>query len=494
MTYTGFRHYDRLLTRKATQVQDPNSSWAAQEPHWILIEDLMEGTYGMRRKHRRYLPQEPREQDESYDNRLARSVCPPFYQRLERMLAGMLTRKPVRLEDVPDIVREQLFDVDLQGNDLNIFIYELARKMVRYGHVGILVDFPRGDADAEIIDANQLRPYWVTYTPRDILGWRSEIRNGAQQLTQLRLREIVCVEDGEYGEKYVEQIRVLRPGSYQIYRQDDTKGAYTLIAEGTTSLDYIPFATAYSNRVGLLESRPPLEDIAELNLKTYQIQSDLDNQLHISAVPMLAFYGFPTSAEEVSAGPGEAIAFPSDGRAEYIEPAGNSFDAQYRRLEQLAAQINELGLAAVLGQKLSAETAAAKAIDRSQGDSTMMVIAQQVQDAIDNCLRFHADYLGLPQAGASYVNRDFIGARLESSEVLALLQLYTAGTITQKTLLDQLASGEILGDDFDVEEELEATQTGGLIEMGGPENLGSEDVIGEEMTQEDNEEAVASVQ
>lgn len=481
MTYTGFRHYDRLLTRKATQVQDPNGSWAAQEPHWILIEDLMEGTYGMRRKHRRYLPQEPREQDESYDNRLARSVCPPYYQRLERMLAGMLTRKPVRLEDVPDVIREQLFDVDLSGNDLNIFVYELARKMVRYGHVGILVDFPRADTDdTNITDFNALRPYWVTYTPRDILGWRSEVRNGAQQLTQLRLREIVCIEDGEYGEKYVEQIRVLRPGSYQLYRQDDTKGAYGLIAEGTTSLDYIPFATAYSNRVGLLESRPPLEDIAELNLKTYQIQSDLDNQLHISAVPMLAFYGFPTSAEEVSAGPGEAIAFPSDGRAEYIEPAGNSFDAQYRRLEQLAGQINELGLAAVLGQKLSAETAAAKAIDRSQGDSTMMVIAQQVQDAIDNCLRFHADYLGLPQSGASYVNRDFIGARLESSEVLALLQLYTAGTITQKTLLDQLASGEILGDDFDVEEELEATQSGGLIEMGGPENLGAEDIAGEE--------------
>ncbi len=72
MTYTGFRHYDRLLTRTATQVQDPNGAWAAQEAHWILIEDLLEGTYGMRRKHRRYLPQEPREQDESYDNRLAR--------------------------------------------------------------------------------------------------------------------------------------------------------------------------------------------------------------------------------------------------------------------------------------------------------------------------------------------------------------------------------------------------------------------------------------
>ena len=63
-----------------------------------------------------------------------------------------------------------------------------------------------------------------------------------------------------------------------------------------------------------MESRPPMEDIAELNLKAYQTQSDLDNQLHISAVPMLAFYGFPQSSEEVSAGPGEAIAFPADGR------------------------------------------------------------------------------------------------------------------------------------------------------------------------------------
>ena len=45
------------------------------------------------------------------------------------------------------------------------------------------------------------------------------------------------------------------------------------------------------------------------------------------------------------------------------------------------------------------------------------------------------------------------------------VELYTAGTISQKTLLDQLSSGEVLADDFDVEEELESTQSGGLIEM-----------------------------
>lgn len=456
--YTGFNNYDRMLTRKVATVSDPNSAWANMEPHWQLIEDLLGGTYGMRRKHRRYLPQEPREQDESYDNRLARSVVPPYYQRLERMLAGMLTRKPVRLEDVSDIVREQLFDVDLQGNDLNIWTYETARKMVRYGHVGVLVDAPAAGENG--------RPYWVTYTPRDILGWRTEISEGAQKLTQLRLMERIIVPDGEYGEKEIEQVRVLTPGAFELHQRDE-KSSWKIVDQGSTSLSEIPFSVAYANRVGLLESRPPMEDIAELNLKCYQVQSDLDNQLHISAVPMLAFYGFPTAAEEVSAGPGEAIAFPSDGRAEYIEPAGRSFEAQFRRLEQLAVQINELGLSAVLGQKLSAETAEAKRIDRSQGDSTMMVVAQQMQDTIDNSLRFHAEYLNITQVGNSIVNRDFVGARLEPADQLALLQTYTAGVISQKTLLEQLANGDVLGDDFEVEEELMATQNGGLIEMGG---------------------------
>ena len=432
------------------QVNDPNSVWRNQEPHWILIEDLMQGTYGMRRKHRRYLPQEPRELDESYDNRLARSVCPPYYQRLERMLAGMLTRKPVRLTDTADIIQEQLFDVDLQGNDLNVWTYETTRKMVRYGHVGVLVDAPKAEYEG--------RPYWCTYTPREILGWRYE----GSELVQLRLMEKVVLPDGEYGEKTAEQVRVLTPGEYKIYQKQKNTN-FELIDEGTTSLDKIPFSVAYANRLNIMESRPPLEDIAELNLKTYQVQSDLGNQLHMSAVPMLAFFGFPSAAEEVSAGPGEAIAFPADGRAEYIEPKGTSFDHQFKRLEQIAGQINELGLSAVLGQKLSAETAEAKRLDRSQGDSTMMVIAQNMQDMIDNCLQFHAQYLGnTTAAGSSYVNRDFLGARLDPQEVGSLLQLYTAGTITQETLLNQLSEGEVLGDEFDVDAELEATANAGL--------------------------------
>ena len=129
-------------------------------------------------------------------------------------------------------------------------------------------------------------------SPRDIFGFKQELIDGEQKLTQLRLMEKILVPDGDYGEKEVEQVRVLTPGAFEIH-QKDQKGDFRVIDEGTTSLEEIPFSVAYSNRVNVMESRPPMADIAELNLKAYQVQSDLDNQLHLSAVPLLGLLWIP---------------------------------------------------------------------------------------------------------------------------------------------------------------------------------------------------------
>lgn len=462
MTYSGYRDHRETAKARITKVSDPNQAWLDQQPHWVLLDALIGGTYEMREKHRRYLPQEPRETDESYDTRLYRSCLSPLYTRIERMLAGMLTRKPIRLNDVSNDIREDLFDVDMLGNDVNIFAFNISKQLLRYGHIGVLVDAPpEGEGG---------RPYWVPYSPKDIIGWRTEKKEGREELVQLRLVERVIEPDGLYGEKEVKQVRLLTPGGYEIHRKDKEKSDWILHEEGSTSLDSIPFSVAYANRVGLLESRPPMEDLAELNLRHYQVSSDLGNILHISAVPFLTISGYPASAEEITAGPGEALALPEGASASYVEPAGGSFDAQYKQIEHIEKQVNELGLAAVLGRKLGAETAQSKAIDRSQGDSQLMACAQQLQDLIDNSLRFHAAYLGDGNPGSCYVNRDFLAQRLDPQEIGSLLQLYTAGTISQETLLTQLQSGEVLPDEFLIEEELEATAAVGMVDMNEPED------------------------
>jgi len=61
-----------------------------------------------------------------------------------------------------------------------------------------------------------------------------------------------------------------------------------------------------------------------------------------------------------------------------------------------------------------------------------------------------------------------LASRLDPQDIGSLLQLYTAGTISQETLLKQLQEGEVLGDEFEVEEELEATQNAGLMGVDQP--------------------------
>ena len=96
-------------------------------------------------------------------------------------------------------------------NNLTNFVYNISRLCIRYGHVGVLVD-----ALLMVV-----RPYWVPYTPRDIIGWRTEVKDGQRVLTQLRLMERIVRPKGKYGEETVEQIRVLEPNSFMLFQRND---------------------------------------------------------------------------------------------------------------------------------------------------------------------------------------------------------------------------------------------------------------------------------
>lgn len=443
-------------------VEQPCQAWQQMEPRWRLPEVLTAGTLAIRATGIEYLPQEEKESVDAYNRRLALSVLPPYYDGMEQRLAAMLVRKQIRLDNVPDVLLEHLYDVDSQGNDLQVFAGQLATTMLRYGHVGVLVDYPTDEADlstagAQPRPAGDRRPYWVAYSPRDVIGWRHETIGGTQRLTQLRLFERLTIPYGDYGEEIVDQVRVLEPGRWRVFRKQSSKGvSFDLVAEGTTTLDEIPFSVGYARRTGLYQSRPALEEIAFLNLQAYQRSSDLANQLHLAAVPRLVGYGVPASVEEIEGGPESATCLPVDARLEYVEPAGNSYQYQFQHLSEIERQINQLGVAAILGQQGFQESGVAKAIDRSQGDAPLMKVAQSLQDLIDNCLRLHGLYLGL-DGGSSMVDRDFVAARMEPAEIEALFKLEQAGKITQETLLIQLAAGNVFHDDFDVDDELEAT-------------------------------------
>ena len=76
--YSSLNIYNQPITQAATTVASPNAAYQRMAQFWDLITDLKEGTYKIRSEHRKYLPQEARETDDSYDVRLSRSTVVPY--------------------------------------------------------------------------------------------------------------------------------------------------------------------------------------------------------------------------------------------------------------------------------------------------------------------------------------------------------------------------------------------------------------------------------
>ena len=452
--------YTNLTTYEDLKVQDPDIAYQRQEPHWILPEVLVGGTLAMRAQREMFLPKLPKEEDSDYDNRLAAAVCPPYYLRLEKMLVGMLTRKPVVLSTKDEIMLEHMQDVDMMGSNLDVFLRKVAQPCIRHGHVGVLVDMPRGDEGDDTPVTNFLRPYWIPYTARQILGGRYDVVGGQKKLVLLRLLETPTIAYGDYGYEVVQQVRVLRPGSYQLFRKQESKATeWQEITKGETptNLDEIPFALAYSNQIQDLESRPPLEDAAHLNAQAYRCLSDQDHILHVAAVPRYNVFGAPAEVESITSGPNSATGWPADARVEFAEPIGTSYKYRFEQIDRIEKQIADLGLAQVMGQNYTNASAEARHIDRSQGDSPLQSIAIGLQNMVNECLRYHGMFTSIQDYGTCTINKDFVATRLDPAIAREMIQMATNNNITQETLLRALQEGEWMPEGFDVQLELEAT-------------------------------------
>ncbi|MEP0874061.1 DUF4055 domain-containing protein [Trichocoleus desertorum AS-A10] len=438
-------------------VEVPSAAYEQMAAYWSVISAVRGGTSEIRDRGEAFLPLEPFEKDTAYLRRRNTSCLTPWYARLVRGLVGMVLRKPVKVE-AGSKTTEHLDNINLLGDDLNTFAHEVFEAAIDHGYTGIFVDYPRSDGIQLLSEqiAAGLRPYWVHYTAPEIIGWRYEIQGNLRRFTQLRIREVVTEEDGEFSDRQVERIKVydLLEGRCRWRIFTKVKEEFEQTDEGFLSLPYIPFVFIYTNKKKEVVVQPPMLEIAHLNIKHYQLSSDLDHSLHLAAQPKLVLYGYDPGEGDVVVGADEALVFENkEGRAEWLVCSVESFNAQQSRIDTIEGQMSALGLATIVGQKNVGESAEAKKLDRSQGDSIMAVIAQGLQDGFDLCLEYHAAYLG-EEPGTCQVNRDFNLNALMAQDITAYSQLQQMGQISLETLLELLKKGEVLPDEFDIEAEI----------------------------------------
>lgn len=442
---------------------------------WPMLQALQDGTAAMRAAGKAYLPQWPAEEDAAYRARLATATLFPAYRRTVGVMSGKPFSKALALDDAPAQLEKWAENIDLQGVNLHTWAAEQFRAAIGFGLAGVLVEYPRtataGPRTVAAVERAGLRPYWVRVRHDQVLGWRVANVNGAMQLTQLRLWECVEEDDGPWGSKPVDQVRVLYPGGWQTYRATGEKGEWVLHEEGRTTLGRIPFVPFYGLREAFMVGRAPMIDLAYLNVKHWQSQSDQDTILHAARVPILAIIGADDKSQ-LTVGASTAVKLPLTADMKWVEHGGAAIGAGETALDKLRDQMIQTG-AELLVKRESGDVSATEAgNDAEANKSDLQRIAEGFEDALDMALELTAEYAHLDKAGTVSLFSDYGAATLSDASASLVLQLQQGGLLSKETALAEFKRRGVLAAEVDVEDEIERAEAEGpalgeMVESGG---------------------------
>lgn len=441
-------------------ISTPNLDYGNMVQAWDINDALMGGTLYMRQLGEAYLPRWPKEDKEDYKKRLAVATLLPAYEETINQNVGRVFAEPIQLgENVPDQLREFSKNVDLEGSRLDVWAQAFFSLAMQYGVSHALVDYPRVDAEQVKTKADEkatgARPYVTMLNPRQVIGWKSKMVSGKVQLTALRIKEVVVEDGDDFGQTKVEQIRLLTPGQVQIYRKatgDNAQANWTLHEEWQTSRKDITLVTLYTKRTGFMCGSPPLLNMALLNVKHWQSQSEQDNILHVARVPLLMVFGLE-EGQELLIGSSSATQFSDRQKQglEYVEHTGTSISAGKESLTDLVEQMRQAGAKLLRTDNTSTKSVDQTSEEKMQEQSPLYTMATSLEDAIDNILQIMAEYIGESEGGNVDVRTEL---DVESKEfnppaALAIQSLRQGGDIRRVDAIKSLQKLNIIDADAD---------------------------------------------
>jgi len=433
---------------------------------WEIMKAVSEGTKYLRDNSEIFLPLEPREDAEAYQSRVDRAVFSPFTQRLIRAATGLVLRKPITLTGDPYWTDMFKMDVDGCKSDLDEYARRVLMCSLTYGQSHILVDYPAPSGAVSLAEERQQnrRPYWIEIDPNNVYGWRLDRESNYGSLIQVRIGEKAVLPDGDFGEKIYDQIRVIEPGNYRVFRKKETvdelyeedMGIYPTdmsspavekdfkqVESGEFSLGEIPLVTIYSGKVDNMTSKPPLLDIAYLNLAHFQRQADLIHSLHVASQPMLVMEGYDDQTKDLAISVNYAMATQPGNKIYYVEPASSAFDAQSAEIKELQMQMATLGISTLSQQKFVAESADARRLDRVDTNSMLAMVSMELEQKLQKAFNLSAEYVGIEPPEVK-ISRDFDIERLIGQDITALTSLFDQQVIDREEFRDILVQGEVL--------------------------------------------------
>lgn len=464
-------------------VQTPTKAVEEAKPDLELVGSLWGGTKVMREKGEIYLPSNPAEESKFYKDRLRKSTLTNKFKIIVGELSGKLFEERVVFNDAIGF-EEIEKNVDREGRDFHRFLGDMTTLTIRDGLRYVMVEAPvKDDSVVTLADdkASGNRPYLIEIDRRDVLGWKTEIKEAKQVFTQFRYMEIVKVPDDkdEFIEIDVGQIRVIDRAT------EETKGKATvrLFRKDTgqsgdwnqhgpvifLDVDYVPVVPFYASRQGFLLSPPPLLDVGYQNVKLWQKESDLDNILHTANVPWAVIIGGAGTVNDdgtdtvTTIGPNSKTDLPLGSDAKYVEHSGAAIAAAQKDIQDLKDGMDLAGGLFTAPVKTGDITATEVKSGDKKESSQLSKLALNIKDSMMNVMVMVGDFMGVTWKGTISLDT-LLGVSKVFIPLKELLQMRITGDLSRETFWEIF--NDQFGTNIELKVEIQRLEDEGGFEAG----------------------------
>lgn len=439
------------------------------ERYWQMISDLLGGTKSMRDAGERWLPKEPRESTESYNNRLKRSWLFNGFNDTTKTIAAKPFGRAITIngsESDKALVDPYRYDVDGLHTTLERFGKQCIVLGIQYGLVHCIPMFSADRSQTETLaaeEASGARANLLIVHPMNILDWvASRSQDGVEDLEAVRFVEDVDVGDVDtYTSASIQQVRVLTKTEWIVYRYDSEAKGWYEYARGDHTFGSVPLVTAYYGEpIGRMLAVPPMFDLAEANVEHWQSASDQRNILRFARAGTYFAKGF--TAEEIEKGipvGANALAASSNQEADLkvVEWQGNAINAGAKDIESIEERMTALGMKPFI-TRTGYVTATGRAIDESRQQNAVeewiTVTEHFLERCIKGALHWQAKDVSISSEFSVILDREFAYNLSASTDGNLLLDSVEARFLSERTYLEELKRRGTLSDTVNIEAEI----------------------------------------
>lgn len=434
-------------------------------PQWIAISDCLAGEVAVKSKTTEYLPR-PNSTDTSIENLarytdyITRAV---FYNATYQTFAGLMgqvfTVPP--LIEVPEKLNIIVENVDGSFIDLTQLAKICVGNVLPFGRAGVLTDYSvisdnEVPTQSDIMDG-KARSILKYYEPWKIINWRYQTDdNGKRTLSLVVLEEDYIVKDQGFAFETSVQYRELRiidgELNVQIWRKVsdnvfEPSGFIKPLDGKGKPFKEITFAFIGAENNTADVDKPPMYDIASLNLAHYRNSADYEESVFIVGQPTPWVSGLDEQWVNnvfkggFQLGSRTAIPLPKNATAGLLSATENGLVKE--AMEHKERQMVAFG-AKLVEQRSVQRTATEAGLEASAENSTLVSVVRNVQQAIIQCLKWACMFENIEPKDLKFeLNTDFAISKMPTEEINSIIKSWQSGAISWDEMRINLRKGNV---------------------------------------------------